>query len=163
MLKADEIRGPSCLTSALDDEPIFVLRANDELAPQLVRWWSALYQEQKSKAHGGMSAREDAKYIEAQRLAGTMEDWRAKRIAERRQRNRCEYNPARQRPATDPPSEGDCPNDAAVSLGADGAYHVCASCADLPELKRYRVRTPLRAGFIGMRLPPPIKSATDGR
>lgn len=73
---------------------------------------------------------------------------------------RCEYNPALLRPSTDPPSAGDCPNEAAISLGRDGAYHVCAACAALPEMKRYRVRTPLPVGFVGMRLrPPPERGA----
>ena len=37
MIKRLELIGPSCLTSAADDEPIFVLKSTDELAPSIVR------------------------------------------------------------------------------------------------------------------------------
>jgi hypothetical protein len=56
---------------------------------------------------------------------------------------RCEYNPQLRCPSTDPPSRGDCPNDASVVLGANGKWHVCASCAQLPEFRRFRVRGPV--------------------
>lgn len=41
MKKVDEISNPtSCLNKASDDEPLFVLRAHDRLAPATVRDWA---------------------------------------------------------------------------------------------------------------------------
>lgn len=57
---------------------------------------------------------------------------------------RCEYNPKFQRPSTDPPSEGDCPNRSAICLGHEGKWHVCESCAALPEFNKYRKRRPVK-------------------
>lgn len=34
--------GDSCYNKAEDDEPIFVLRATDKFAPQVIRYWTAL-------------------------------------------------------------------------------------------------------------------------
>lgn len=34
----------------------------------------------------------------------------------------------------------ECPNVATWSLGADGEWHVCDRCAELPALKRFRKR-----------------------
>jgi hypothetical protein len=43
MIKRDEIAfHDSCLNKAADDEPIFVLRAHDALAPAVVRAWATL-------------------------------------------------------------------------------------------------------------------------
>lgn len=43
MRKQDEIENPnSTLNKAADDEPLFVLRANDLTAPDLVERWAAL-------------------------------------------------------------------------------------------------------------------------
>jgi hypothetical protein len=43
MLKCQELMQPnSCLNKAGANEPIFVLRANDPCAPQLVRLWAAM-------------------------------------------------------------------------------------------------------------------------
>ena len=74
MLKKDELVGPSCLTRAHDDEPIFVLRANDDIAPGLIRLWAIRYQLKKQKA-GTYGEREEAKYHEALNLAKAMEEW----------------------------------------------------------------------------------------
>ncbi len=57
-----------CLEKVGDDEPIFVLRAQDRLAPQLVRDWLL-----RAKAYNGNLSREKIK--EAQDLADLMEDW----------------------------------------------------------------------------------------
>lgn len=76
MIKSKEIAGPSCLTKAHDDEPLFVLRANDALAPQLVREWASRYRASK----GGqmmMTERQASKYNDALHLALNMEDWKA--------------------------------------------------------------------------------------
>jgi hypothetical protein len=45
--------------------------------------------------------------------------------------SRCFWNPVHSRNATDPPSEGDCANDATVLVGASGRWELCASCAAL--------------------------------
>jgi hypothetical protein len=53
----------------------------------------------------------------------------------------CEWNPAADRPAREgEPSHGD----ATVSLGAEGEWHLCASCAALPVFARFKVRKALR-------------------
>lgn len=78
MIKSKELAGPSCLTNAADDEPIFVLKSTDELAPELVRTWARRYWDQKG-GHGGMSSAQRAKYNEAMQLADQMEAWRKSR------------------------------------------------------------------------------------
>lgn len=89
MIKHLELIGPSCLTSAKDDEPIFVLRANDELAPKIVRAWALDYYNSKcaqnfnaSHAEGlpehdwELTPKQGAKYQEALQLADQMDAWR---------------------------------------------------------------------------------------
>lgn len=67
MLKRDELRTPtSCLSKAAPDEPIFVLRAKDPLAAQVVRLWADM-------ADG---IHEKDKTNEARQLAGAMDYWR---------------------------------------------------------------------------------------
>jgi hypothetical protein len=56
----------SCLEKAAPDEPIFVLRASDKLAPVVVRIWSLL------AATWGTPF---AKTSEARSCAQAMEDW----------------------------------------------------------------------------------------
>lgn len=52
----------------------------------------------------------------------------------------CEWFPAEDRPAR----MDDVPHAVAtVSVGANGAWHLCASCAALPRFKRFRVRKQL--------------------
>lgn len=80
MIKRDELKGPSCLTHAADEEPLFVLRANDELAPQLVRDWARRYLVQKDRPTGAASAQQLAKVDEALELAQQMETWKAARV-----------------------------------------------------------------------------------
>jgi len=76
MLKHDEISNQrSCLNKAADDEPIFVLRANDELAPQIVRQWAAYYRARKADA-GELTPERENKYCEAMQLANQMEEWK---------------------------------------------------------------------------------------
>jgi hypothetical protein len=81
MKKRDEINGPSCLTNAADDEPLFVLRANDELAPDIVRRWADRYYVSKGGL-GKMTATQMAKCTEAAALASDMERWREKKLRE---------------------------------------------------------------------------------
>lgn len=67
MKKADEINlDHSCLNKAAPDEPVFVLRAQDKLAPVLVRLWADL-----AASHGCP----DTKVREAVNLAYSMESW----------------------------------------------------------------------------------------
>lgn len=77
MLKYRELESPaSCLNRARDDEPVFVLRAHDKLAPGTVRDWAHRYIVSK----GGwqvMSGRQHLKYQEAMKLAEQMEQWQA--------------------------------------------------------------------------------------
>jgi hypothetical protein len=75
MLKKDEIAtATSCLNKADDNEPLFVLRANDPLAPGLVAAWARDY----IQAKGGWAKMTEAqrkKYAEAMDIAGNMRIW----------------------------------------------------------------------------------------
>ena len=64
----------SCLNKADEDEPLFVLRANDELAPDIVREWARMYDRQKRDE--GMTDVQMAKHQEALDIADRMEDWK---------------------------------------------------------------------------------------
>ena len=75
MIKSAELKGPSCLTQAADDEPLFVLRANDESAPRIVRIWALGYYEAKTAA-GEITPLQRQKYQDALSLAHAMEDWK---------------------------------------------------------------------------------------
>lgn len=66
MLKRDELTNPdSCLSKAADDEPIFVLRAQDATAAIAVRQWAR---------YSGLP-RDHPKYQEAMQLAAMMDAW----------------------------------------------------------------------------------------
>lgn len=72
MTKRELLERPnSCLNRALDDEPVFLLRANDELAPSLVRMWAYRYAASRDE----MTPREQAKASEAIQVAGAMQLW----------------------------------------------------------------------------------------
>ena len=58
-----------CYEKAGDDEPIFVLRAKDPLAPILVTSWASMT---------GISPRTKAKVMEAHACAAAMRDWKRK-------------------------------------------------------------------------------------
>lgn len=75
MLKVNELKGPSCLTAAADDEPLFVLRAHDELAAGIVVEWATAYARSK-RAAGLFGVDQRAKYDEALQLAVEMLYWR---------------------------------------------------------------------------------------
>jgi hypothetical protein len=76
VIKRDEIANPnSCLNRAADDEPIFVLRANDELAAQMVRQWAELYFDTKKDDKFNITDAQRAKYREARALSNEMESW----------------------------------------------------------------------------------------
>ena len=76
MIKTAEIIGPSCLTNAHEDEPLFVLRANDELAPGVVRAWATQYLQTKSRQMNGATLAQNDKYSQAMSLAKQMEEWK---------------------------------------------------------------------------------------
>ena len=79
MIKRLELIGPSCLTSAADDEPIFVLKSTDELAPSIVRDWAQRYRIQKTWHGNDWTEKQQDKYYEALALADKMEVWRDNR------------------------------------------------------------------------------------
>ena len=71
-----------CYAAAQDDEPIFVLRAKDPRAPNLVRNWSDHYLIQKqignSVGNGPepLTESQREKYLAALACAAAMEAWR---------------------------------------------------------------------------------------
>lgn len=68
MIKRDELADPnSCLNKAADDEPIFVLRAQDRTAAVLVRRWA-----DGAVRLGTLSGE---KYAEALAIADAMDRW----------------------------------------------------------------------------------------
>ena len=78
MIKRLELFGPSCLTRADAEEPLFMLRANDELASQIVRRWANIYISSKGVF---ATPAQIAKFTEAMELANEMDTWRAQRGA----------------------------------------------------------------------------------
>ena len=67
MLKKQELSDPgSCLNKADANEPIFVIRAKDVLAPMLIRHWATM-------ADG---IHEHEKVLEARILADAIDEWR---------------------------------------------------------------------------------------
>jgi hypothetical protein len=80
MIKRDELANPnSCLNKAADNEPIFVLRANDDIAAYVVREWAYRYYQDKRSNPGGVTDPQKAKFDEALELADTMERWQRER------------------------------------------------------------------------------------
>lgn len=78
MKKRDEIEQPSsCLNKAAEDEPVFVLRAKDPIAPAAVEEWAR--QAQQTGRH------EPAKIEEARALAQQMREWRTDHVSSNRQ------------------------------------------------------------------------------
>lgn len=53
----------------------------------------------------------------------------------------CEWDPERNDKAR---SIDEAHAEATISVGANGQWHLCESCAALPEFKRFRKRTRLR-------------------
>lgn len=71
MRKIDEIEQPtSCLNKSRAEEPLFVLRAKDPLAPAVVRTWA-----NNAETTG---AHEPEKIAEARALADAMEEYRTR-------------------------------------------------------------------------------------
>lgn len=76
MNKREVIAGPSCLTAAADDEPVFVLRANDELAALMIDTWASYYKARKQQL-GEWGDKQQAKYYKALLDAQDMRAWLA--------------------------------------------------------------------------------------
>ncbi len=75
-VKSVELGNPDgCLGKAAMDEPLFVLRANDEVAPMAVRTWAQAYRFSKEQRNE-FGPKQRAKYQEAMTLAIHMENWK---------------------------------------------------------------------------------------
>jgi hypothetical protein len=61
-----------CMHKIAPDEPFFVLRANDPIAPAVVRMWAAQYWQ---------SGGDPEKVAEARRCAEAMEAWHREHLA----------------------------------------------------------------------------------
>ena len=77
--KVEAISG--CFAAAADDEPLFVLRANDVNAPMTVRYWCDRYVAEKGGV-SKMSPKQWSKLQEAMALAEAMEAWKSKKVRE---------------------------------------------------------------------------------
>lgn len=60
-----------CLENAADNEPIFVLRAQDALAPMVVEFWAELAAKLRVSPE---------KVLEAYRLAQAMREWPKRKV-----------------------------------------------------------------------------------
>jgi hypothetical protein len=79
--KREELESTTgCLAKAADDEPIFILRAHDMLAPEIVRAWVAAVSRRHMVGHGWEQPRPHLlnKLSEAEDLARRMEAWQQK-------------------------------------------------------------------------------------
>lgn len=78
MTKDENIENPnSCWNLADAKEPVFILRANDELAPIAIENWAYSYRESK----GGfvlMTEEQKTKYWNARAEANVMREWKIK-------------------------------------------------------------------------------------
>jgi hypothetical protein len=72
-VKEQAAKGEGCLGKAADDEPVFVLRAQDVHAAMLVRKWA-----KKTEAAGG----NPEKIKEARDVAKQMDKWPTKKVAD---------------------------------------------------------------------------------
>lgn len=76
MNKDREVVDPnSCLNKAEDDEPIFVLRANDPLMPKVVQFWANEYQKMKLTVNGVLSDAQHEKYKDALQIVDDARNW----------------------------------------------------------------------------------------
>lgn len=67
--------GKGCLGKAADDEPVFVLRAQDVFAALLVRDWADSV-ERLAALRGEFTGARKAKIAEARKIALEMDGWR---------------------------------------------------------------------------------------
>lgn len=80
--KREELANPNgCLNKAADDEPIFVLRANDPVASSIVRAWADEYlmDKRENSTDGCLTHAQLSKAQEARGLANQMDGWRSMR------------------------------------------------------------------------------------
>ncbi len=78
--RTSELANPdSCFSKAAEDEPLFVLRANDELAPDSVREWAWAYRRSKRVKGEWHDERVQQKFSEALTLADAMQRWKTQR------------------------------------------------------------------------------------
>lgn len=71
--KRENLTNPkSCWNKAADDEPLFILRANDPVASKVVRIWASLSE--------GMKTQPRVKTGGAWQVAVAMENWREERL-----------------------------------------------------------------------------------
>ena len=63
-----------CYAALADDEPYFLLRANDPLAPEIVRDWVRQYRKMKV-SNGAYGSKQATKSLEAEDVADAMERW----------------------------------------------------------------------------------------
>lgn len=75
--------GQGCLGKAKDDEPVFILRAQDEFAPALVQQWADRMENAYAMRvdDGDVVTRARLKIKEARALAHLMRAWQALNIA----------------------------------------------------------------------------------
>ena len=76
-----------CYADAAPDEPIFILRATDRIAPKIVREWAAVYVATKRNGHEArgepdrLTEKEQRKFDEAMACAERMDAWRNRQPA----------------------------------------------------------------------------------
>lgn len=76
MTKTTVLTDPnSCINRAEDDEPVFVLRANDPLMPKVVQFWANEYQQMKLALNGVLSDEQYQKFQEALQIADDARNW----------------------------------------------------------------------------------------
>ena len=113
---------------AEDDEPLFVLRANDSLAPQIVRQWAAAYRIAKGDAIE-VGHREPLKIEGAGTSGGRGErrlEARAFLVAERKHVNAERHPPASAREVVDRENPGNHAERSVVHAGVDHGVDVRA-------------------------------------
>jgi hypothetical protein len=72
MIKREELSNPhSCLNKATMDEPVFVLRASDKLAPAVIELWATMAEQVGTTP---------AKLTEARELVAQMRAWPTAKI-----------------------------------------------------------------------------------
>lgn len=87
MIKREEVSNlNSCLNRAHDDEPVFVLRANDPIAAHVVEYWASAYviSKQDHGTDGLLTTEQHAKMLEARSSAAAMREWKRNNTMQRR-------------------------------------------------------------------------------
>lgn len=69
--------GLGCLGKAADDEPVFILRAKDKLAPEVVEFWAGKLEAAMYTNGASNPMRDSAKLKEARSCAHLMRAWQA--------------------------------------------------------------------------------------